>query len=52
MKPSQTVYTCSRRKHNGLAQADFFNGDLNAITFPRCSGAIHLVAFFLKPLGM
>jgi hypothetical protein len=32
-------------------QADFLCGKPNGITFPCCSGAIHLVAFFLKLLG-
>jgi len=32
-------------------QADFFCGETNVITFPCRSGAIHLVAFFLKLLG-
>jgi hypothetical protein len=33
------------------AQADFFCGKLNGITFPYSSGGIHFIAFFLKLLG-
>ena len=33
------------------AQADFFCGKLNGITFPYSSGGIHFVAFFVKLLG-
>jgi hypothetical protein len=33
------------------AQADFFCGKLNGITFPYSSGGIHFTAFFLKLLG-
>jgi hypothetical protein len=37
---------------NGCYQADFLCGGANGITFPFCSGAIHLIAFFRKLLGM
>jgi hypothetical protein len=33
------------------AQADFFCGGPNKITFPRCSSGIHFVGVFLKELG-
>ena len=38
-------------EQNDCGQADFLCGEPNAITFPCCSGGIHLVAFFLKLLG-